>query len=117
MIDTFSRIIGFTTDHKFVVDGAFIFQLKATHGFPLSVSLDVMINQRGMVISWVDFIDEARKNKMWDFQIIDEIEYSLIDAEIPKTMQKEILDRCKLYIMKRIENASNSTTGTPDDQM
>jgi len=104
LFTTFGKIIGVTVNGTFVVDGAFVYQLKATYGLPLSVSLDRIINEDGFMISWSDFIDEARKNKIWDFQTIDEIEYSLIDAGIPKKIQKQILDRCKIYIMKTISN-------------
>ena len=82
-----------------VIDGAEVFELKATHGLPLSISLDIIYNDYKYKIDWVSFIEQARKNKWWDFQTYEEIENSLNDAGIDKQFSEEILNRIKLYIL------------------
>lgn len=80
-----------------------LFELKATHGVPLDICLyDIMILNK-LPVSWCDFIDQARKNKVWDFQIIAMIETGLSDAGISKETIDEIINRSKLYIMKTLE--------------
>jgi alanyl-tRNA synthetase len=81
-----------------VFNGAKLFELKATHGFPLDFALDRIINEKGMPISWVDFIEAARKNKWWDFQTIEVITHALEDAQVAS--KEEIINRAKLYMMK-----------------
>ena len=79
-------------------NGAKLFELKATHGFPLDFALDRIINEKGMPVSWVDFIEAARKNKWWDFQTIEVITHALEDAQVAS--KEEIINRAKLYMMK-----------------
>ena len=83
---------------KPVFNGAKLFELKATHGFPLDFALDRIINEKGMSVSWVDFIEAARKNKRWDFQTIEVITHALEDAQVAS--KEEIINRAKLYMMK-----------------
>lgn len=52
------KVVGKTTDGKFVVEG--MFRLVDTHGIPLEVVVDV-INDHGLVPSWTDFYDRSIK--------------------------------------------------------
>jgi alanyl-tRNA synthetase len=81
-----------------VFNGAKLFELKTTHGFPLDFALDRIINDAGMSVSWVGFIEAARKNKWWDFRTIEVIAHALEDAQV--SAKEEIINRAKLYMMK-----------------
>lgn len=75
-----------------------LFELKATHGVPLDVSISAILN-KGKNISWVPFIDQARKNKMWDFQTIELMTQSLEDAGVDPDYKTGVISRAKLYIL------------------
>ena len=45
-----------------IVSGAFVFELKATHGLPLEMAIDRIILEKNMRISWADYIEAARQN-------------------------------------------------------
>lgn len=81
--------------------GKVLFELKATHGIPLDISLDRLLNH-GILIDWVEFIEQARMNGWYDYQTFEVIEDALRDIQYPKT--NEILDRLKIYILKTIED-------------
>ena len=48
----------FTIDGKPMFDGAVLFELKATHGFPLDFSLDRIINQGGCSVDWAALLTQ-----------------------------------------------------------
>ena len=81
-------------------DGAVLFELKATHGFPLDFALDRIINQRGCAVDWVGFIEAARSNKWWDFQTYKVLQEGLLDAGLPRGMAREIELRFQRYVLK-----------------
>lgn len=85
---------------SFLYNGSMIFELKATHGLPLDFVFDEVINKQKLSIDWVGFIEAARRNKWWDFQIYDLIEYSLRDSDVNKELTEGILFRFKIYVMK-----------------
>ena len=87
-------------DNTLVFDGALLFELKATHGFPLDFALDKIINDKKMVVSWVNFIDVARQNKWWDFQTYEVICHAMVDAMLPRNMHEEIKHRFQVYVLK-----------------
>lgn len=89
-----------TEDGKKMFRGDVLFELKATHGFPLDFALDRIISQEGMAVDWVAFIEAARKNKWWDFQTYEAIDHAMVDAMITKDSRKAILDRFKLYVLR-----------------
>lgn len=76
-----------------------LFQLKATHGVPLENSLDILMNQQSMKIDWVGFVNEARKNEWWDFQIIEVVEQALTDATVDQLHIGHILGRMRYYML------------------
>ncbi|AXG66447.1 hypothetical protein JA33_042 [Dickeya phage vB_DsoM_JA33] len=80
--------------------GKTVFELKATHGLPLDVSVDRIIVQNNMAIDWPEFIRTARKNLRWDFQTISDIENALMDADVDRNVAAEIVTRCKLWVMQ-----------------
>lgn len=80
--------------------GAKLFELKNTHGLPFDFILDRVMNQLGMMVSWVEFIETARKNGWWDFQTYDAICHALADAEIPRDTIEEIKKRFQFYVLK-----------------
>ena len=90
---------GITEDGKKMFRGDVLFELKATHGFPLDFALDRIINQKLMAVDWVDFIEAARRNKWWDFQIYETVDHALIDAMIEKETRSSILSRLKSYVV------------------
>lgn len=88
-----------------VFPGRELFNLKATHGVPLDFAIDHIMaaDHHGLrcVIEWPSYIEEARRNKRWDFQTYDDIRHALEDCEsYSKEFQKEILDRFKAYVLK-----------------
>jgi len=79
--------------------GAKLFQLKATHGIPLENSLDLLMNQQSLKIDWVGFIDEARKNEWWDFQIVEAVEQAMVEAVVERRVIEAILLRMRVYML------------------
>lgn len=92
-------VVGLTEDMKQMFRGDVLFDLKCTHGFPLDFALDRIINDEGMAVDWVAFIEAARKNNWWDYQTYEVICHAMEDASIPREMQAEILLRFRLYVM------------------
>ena len=92
-------LVEITEDGKPIVSGEFLFELKATHGFPLEMALD-RIMEVGAVVNWPEFIECARRNGWWDFQTYDCINHAMQDAEWPRDTQQEIQRRFQLYVMK-----------------
>ena len=79
--------------------GDVLFKLKDAHGLPLDFALDSIINERGMAVSWADFIEEARRCGWWDFQSYEAIAHAMTDAPLPKDAQEAIKRRLQLYIL------------------
>jgi hypothetical protein len=94
--------IRMTTDGRPVFDGATLFEIKATHGFPLDMAIDRIMVEKGMEIDWAGYINAARKNGWWDFQIHDSLLYAMQDAMLPKDRIMAIMDRFKAYVMRNI---------------
>jgi alanyl-tRNA synthetase len=92
-------VIGLTEDWKTMFRGDVLFDMKATHGFPLDFALDRIINEHDMAVDWVAFIEAARRNGWWDFQIYDLVSHAMQDASIPKKTQDAICSRIKLYVL------------------
>jgi alanyl-tRNA synthetase len=93
-------VVGRTTDGKPLVDGAWLFNLKTTHGLPLDMALDKIINEHGYAVDWVGFIQEARRNGWWDIQTYETLTHAMQDAELPRRMQVEIAQRFQEYVLK-----------------
>jgi hypothetical protein len=91
---------GITVDGKIMFRGDVLFELKATHGFPLDFALDSIINDKGMAVNWPEFIETARKNQWWDFQTYDVILHAMEDAQIPKDIYNGIKYGFQRYVMK-----------------
>lgn len=81
--------------------GTALFELKATHGIPFEVTLQNVI-QKGYSVNWVEFIECARNNKWWDFQIIDSITPVLEDVVQDKDTVQHIIQRMKYYMLNNI---------------
>ena len=92
--------IGLTSDNKLIFSGRLLFELKATHGFPLDFALDKIINDNNMAVDWVEFIETARANKWWDFQTHEVLTHALIDAQVDKELKDQILLRFQLYVLQ-----------------
>lgn len=92
------------TDHRATEGSAFpgevLFNMKATHGIPLDFALDKIINQNGMAVDWVAYLEAARDNKRWDYQTYEDICHAMVDAELPLDMQAAIKKRFQIYVMK-----------------
>jgi alanyl-tRNA synthetase len=80
--------------------GVKLFELKATHGLPLDVAVDRIINTERMVIDWQGFIDQARLQGWYDFQTLDVAEQALTDADVPRDYRDAAVLRMKSYIME-----------------
>jgi len=76
-----------------------LFQLKATHGLPLDVSLNEIIVKRKMRVDWIAFITAARADGRWDFQTLPDIETGLLDAGVERDAVEEIMERCKQWVI------------------
>ena len=83
-----------------IVSGAFVFELKATHGLPLEMAIDRIILEKNMRISWADYIEAARLNGWYDFQIFESIRYGLQESMIDKEKKQAIIDKTKIYLLK-----------------
>lgn len=83
---------------KTMFDGAQLFELKATYGFPLDFAIEKIFSA-GWAIEWAGFIEAARRNKRWDYQTYEELQHALADAEVDKDVAKAIIDRFKVYVI------------------
>lgn len=81
-----------------VFPGDRLFQLRATFGLPLGDALAAITNL-GHAVGWVDFIQEARNNGWWDFQIVEAVEQAWMDADLPRRILDETIKRMKIWIM------------------
>lgn len=81
-----------------IFPGGRLFQLKATHGVPLEISLE-NLTSRSMVVDWVGFIKEARLSGWYDFQTLEVIQNALADV-FDRDYQEAITLRLKRYILK-----------------
>ena len=88
---------GLSRDRLF--SGAFLFHLKTTHGFPLDFALDRIVNVEGIAVDWPEFVEEARRNKWWDFQTFEAIEHAMVDAELPRDYREAVRLRLMKYIL------------------
>lgn len=75
-----------------------LFNLKATHGVPLDVSLSALLD-KNIRVNWVEFIDTARLNKWWDYQTLEAITDALEDAGYVRNDIHNITLRVKKYMM------------------
>ena len=80
--------------------GEYLFRLKSEMGLPLDFSVQRVLDQPNTHIEWVSFIDTARKNGWWDFQIYDTLVF------LRNEMGKEhvdyfdqVIQRFKVYVM------------------
>lgn len=92
-------VIGLTQDMKTMFRGDVLFELKCTHGLSIEMALDRIINECGMAVDWVAFIEAARRNGWWDFQTYNVIKHGMEDAGLPREMMASILERTKLYMV------------------
>lgn len=83
-----------------VFSGKLLFELKATHGLPLDITLHEVLVRRSLRVDWVEFIQTGRNNGWWDYQIIEAIEVGLADAGVPPDDVSAIVTRAKLWMQK-----------------
>jgi alanyl-tRNA synthetase len=92
-------VVGFTVDGKPMFNGSVLFELKVTHGLPLDFALDRIINDLGMAVDWVAFIESARKHKWWDYQTYALITHSMTDAGISRELRESITSGFQAYVV------------------
>jgi alanyl-tRNA synthetase len=92
-------VVGLTEDSKPMFRGDVLFDLRCAHGFPLDFALDRIINDEGMAVDWVAFIEAARRNQWWDYQTYETICHAMVDAALPREMQAAIRLRFQRYVM------------------
>lgn len=85
-----------------MLPGEIAYRLKAERGLPLDITIDVIMGQQGTRIEWPGFIDAARRNGWFDFQILLEIEHALQDAATAREVAAAIMDRCRYYVMQTL---------------
>ena len=78
--------------------GGTLFELTATHGLPIDVALDRLVNDKKFAIDWISFVETARSNGWWNFQTYDVICQAMADALIDADLQSSIKTRLQLYI-------------------
>lgn len=94
-----AQIVGETGTHiNNIFPGRRLFQLKATHGVPLEISLE-NLTRRSMVVDWEGFIEEARLSGWYDFQTLEVIQNALADV-FDRDYQEAITLRLKRYILR-----------------
>lgn len=91
-----------------VYPGANLFRMKATHGLPLDVAIDYLMNERLLSIDWVGFMEEARRNGWYDFQSIAAISDAFVDVSADWEVLDEIITRIKMWV---VENPLSATFG------
>lgn len=79
--------------------GAEVFDLKDTHGLPLSVTF-AECEKAGAMIDWVGLIEAARQHGWWDFQTYDAITEAFTDSGAWPDKRAEILRRIKVYMVE-----------------
>lgn len=80
-----------------IFSGKKLFELKATHGMPLDVAIQEIVDS-GARISWAEFVDQGRANKWWDFQILELVETALGMTILDRDYRAEVVSRMKLYM-------------------
>lgn len=81
--------------------GRTLFELKATHGIPLDISLREICGVCGLTVRWDEFIEAARENKRWDFQTFDELKAALEDTgTFHKYDIEGVLEGFKHYVLQ-----------------
>lgn len=86
------KIVGKTTDGKFVFSG--IFKIVSTYGLPLEDAV-ACIHKNGGIVSWLDLYKEALSSGMSWKRFRNELYYSIIDTYDKEFCEKvvEILDQ------------------------
>lgn len=79
--------------------GSKLFELKATHGLPLDIAVDRIINFEQLRIEWPSFIETARKNGWWDYMTLEAIEVALTDSDINRMLRDGIIASIKMYML------------------
>jgi len=74
------------------------FHLKTTHGVSWTVAVYLVMVKYRFVIDWISFVQEARKNKWYDFQTVKAIESSLQESGVDRTLVDGIMLRMKHYM-------------------
>jgi len=93
--------VGTTTDKRPVLSGRHVFDLKDTHGFPLSMAF-IECDKAGIEIDWVGLIESARDAGWWDSQVWDAMQEAFQDCGVWAERRPHIERRFKLYIMTNI---------------
>ena len=91
---------GYTSDGRRLFRGDILFALKDTHGFPLNMALDMIINQRDTPVDWPAFIEAARQGGWWDYQTYEVMQHALADGDVPVDTRYAIMQRFKQYVLR-----------------
>jgi len=81
-----------------IFSGKIAFNLKDTHGLPLDIVFDEVINKQERMIDWLEFCLEAATHGWENQKIFKEIGYALSDARVHKELTSGILNRLKIYL-------------------
>ncbi len=73
-------------------------RLTDQHGVPLEFIVSELFNS-DYTITWVDYIEAARKPGWWDFQTFEKLTMLSQELSEYRTEMKEILTRFKLYVL------------------
>lgn len=81
-----------------VFSGRTLFELKASHGFPLDFAL-VKLAGEGLAVDWPEYIEAARSNGRWDFQTYREVCDAIAEAQLPAGVQAAIREGFQRYVL------------------
>lgn len=81
-----------------IFSGKTTFILKDTHGLPLYIIFDEVINKHKKMINWLEFCLEAARHGWENEKIFKEIKYSLNEARVTKQLSNGIMNKLKLYL-------------------
>jgi len=86
-------LAGLTIDSRLCISG--VFKLQDTYGIPLPITLTVLA-QRGLVVSWVDYWDDAMRAGWSEERARICAETALVDV-YGREYAHQVLSRLDLY--------------------
>jgi alanyl-tRNA synthetase len=84
------------------ISGELLFKLKATHGLPLDMALDRIIEHK-VSVEWPSFIEAARADGWPDWKTYYALKYGLQDAFMPQSVKQAILDGFATYVGPQVD--------------
>ncbi|MDO9182405.1 MAG: alanine--tRNA ligase-related protein [Bacteriovorax sp.] len=83
-------------EHNLMISGEFIFKLSDTHGFPIEIATQEIL-EKGLFINWFEFIKSAEKAGWKKRKIIEKIKSAMQDLVGFDEYKNGLLTRLDLY--------------------